>query len=167
MKRAILILLVGLLLCLTGFAGVYYGLTARHRAMMSSQTPELAWLQKEFHLSDAELNAIQRLHDAYLPQCAALCARIEERNQKIRELLAAQKKVSPEIEALLRESADLRLACQENMLKHFVEVSRAMPPDQGARYLAWVQQKTLTMPHEAQNAAAVNPDADPPHHHAH
>jgi hypothetical protein len=29
------------------------------------------------------------------------------------------------------------------MMQHFYEVSRAMPPDQGKRYLTWVQQETL------------------------
>jgi hypothetical protein len=29
------------------------------------------------------------------------------------------------------------------MLKHFMEVSRGMPPEQGRRYLAWVEQRTL------------------------
>jgi hypothetical protein len=29
------------------------------------------------------------------------------------------------------------------MLKHFQEVSRAMPPEQGRRYLAWVQEQTV------------------------
>ncbi len=28
------------------------------------------------------------------------------------------------------------------MLKHFFEVSRAMSPEQGRRYLAWVQEQT-------------------------
>ncbi len=29
------------------------------------------------------------------------------------------------------------------MMQHFYEVSRAMPPEQGKRYLAWVQSETL------------------------
>jgi hypothetical protein len=28
------------------------------------------------------------------------------------------------------------------MLKHFFEVSRTMPPEQGKRYLAWVRENT-------------------------
>jgi hypothetical protein len=29
------------------------------------------------------------------------------------------------------------------MLRHFYEVSRTMPPEQGRRYLAWVQERTF------------------------
>jgi hypothetical protein len=29
------------------------------------------------------------------------------------------------------------------MLQHFYEVSRTMPPEQGRRYLAWVQERTI------------------------
>jgi hypothetical protein len=29
------------------------------------------------------------------------------------------------------------------MLQHFYDVSRTMPPEQGKRYLAWVQQQTV------------------------
>jgi hypothetical protein len=28
------------------------------------------------------------------------------------------------------------------MLRHFLEVSRTMPPEQGQRYLQWVEQQT-------------------------
>ena len=38
------------------------------------------------------------------------------------------------------------------MLKHFFEVSRTMPPEQGRRYLTWVQEQTClreqTMNHD-------------------
>jgi hypothetical protein len=50
--------------------------------------------------------------------------------------------MTPEIEAAVAESARLRGECQRNMLKHFYEVSRTMPPEQGRRYLAWVQERT-------------------------
>ena len=39
-------------------------------------------------------------------------------------------------EEKLVEIASLRARCQADMLRHFDDVSRAMPPAQGARYLA-------------------------------
>ena len=51
--------------------------------------------------------------------------------------------MTPQIESLLNESAQLRAECQAKMLQHFYEVSRAMPPAQGKRYLAWVHQQTI------------------------
>jgi hypothetical protein len=41
------------------------------------------------------------------------------------------------------ELCELRARCQLEMLRHFVEVSQAMPPDQGKRYLAEMQRITL------------------------
>src|ERR1039458_7466301 len=43
----------------------------------------------------------------------------------------------------LAEVAALRAKCQANMLEHFYEVSQAMPPEQGRRYLAEMQCLTL------------------------
>jgi hypothetical protein len=34
------------------------------------------------------------------------------------------------------------------MLQHFFEVSRTMPPAQGARYLAWISEQTFLRSHE-------------------
>jgi hypothetical protein len=39
--------------------------------------------------------------------------------------------------------AQMRAECETEMLRHFLEVSRTMPVEQGKRYLAWVEQQTL------------------------
>ncbi len=36
----------------------------------------------------------------------------------------------------------MRSAFQSGMLKHFFEVSRIMPPEEGKRYLAWAKENT-------------------------
>ena len=56
--------------------------------------------------------------------------------------IGATTQMTPEIEKLLADRAGMRANCQADMLKHFFEVSRAMPPEQGKRYLAWVQTQT-------------------------
>lgn len=146
MKKGGLILLAGLVLGAAAFAGFYYAGTARCRSMLQGPQPELAWLKREFGLSDAEFTRITALHEAYLPQCAARCQVIEEQNAKLRELLARSPSMTPEIERLLTERATTRAQCEAEMLKHFQEVSRAMPPEQGRRYLAWVQEQTVLHP---------------------
>ena len=40
-------------------------------------------------------------------------------------------------------NSQLQAECQASMLRHFYQVSQAMPPEQGRRYLAWVQEKTI------------------------
>ena len=111
--------------------------------MVESKTPELAWLQQEFHLSDAEFKRISELHEQYLSGCAERCHQIDLKNQELAHLLEATNNVSPEIQRALADAAQLRAQCQSSMLQHFYDVSRTMPPEQGKRYLAWVRSKTL------------------------
>jgi hypothetical protein len=111
--------------------------------MEKSQVPELAWLKQEFHLDDAEFARISQLHEQYLAGCAERCRRIDLKNQELTKLLTATNTITPEIERLLSDAAQLRAECQKNMLQHFYEVSRTMPADQSKRYLAWVHEQTI------------------------
>ena len=62
---------------------------------------------------------------------------------ELKRLLANTNAVTPEIQKTLAEAAQLRADCQKEMLQHFYDVSRTMPPEQGKRYLAWVQRSTV------------------------
>jgi hypothetical protein len=152
MKSGLTILVAGLALCLAAFGGFYFFGTASQRDMIRSQQPELAWLQKEFKLSDAELTRITRLHDAYQPHCMEMCRRIDEQGRNLKALLNGTNTVTPAIEAALTESARLRAECQRDMLQHFYEVSRTMPPAQGRRYLEWISKRTFMPSHDEMNA---------------
>lgn len=77
MKSRIAVLVTGLLIGTAAFWGFYHFGTASHRGLLHEQTPELAWLQKEFNLSDADLSRIARLHEGYQPHCDVMCQRIE------------------------------------------------------------------------------------------
>src|ERR1035437_507404 len=108
MKRGGIILVLGLLLAGPACLDFYYLGTASCRKMMRESQPELAWLKKEFNLSDAEFARISELHEAYLPQCRERCRRIGEQNAKLQELLAQSTTVTPEIRSLLAERAKTR-----------------------------------------------------------
>ena len=143
MKKGTLILVLGLVAAAVAYGCIYFACTASARSLQQSKRPELAWLKEEFNLSDAEFKRVAELHAAYLPQCAEMCRQIDDQNQRLRKLLTATNQMTTEIEAAIAESSRLRGECQSNMLKHFYEVSRTMPPDQGRRYLAWVQERTF------------------------
>ena len=143
MRKGTYILLLGLVLATAGFSSFYYFCTASCREMMHGPQPELAWLKKEFKLSDSEFARLLQLHAAYLPQCAARCQRVEEQNEKLRQLFVQATNVTPELQNLLAERARMRADCEAEMMKHFWEVSRTMPPEQGRRYLAWVEEQTF------------------------
>jgi hypothetical protein len=166
MKRGILILALGLVGAVVAFCCVYLMGTAKPRALMQSAQPELAWLKHEFNLGDAEFTRIAELHAGYLPQCRERCVRIDELNDQLSNTLANATQVTPDIEKLLSERAQMRATCQSEMLKHFFEVSRTMPPDQGKRYLAWARDNTClreqAMDHGTDNHAATTKPAHQP-----
>lgn len=166
MKRGPLILVLGVVGAVVAYCCVYLMGTAKPRAMMQSPIPELAWLKHEFNLGDAEFKRISELHAGYLPQCMELCRRIDELNNKLSNALAIATHVTPELEELLNERAQMRARCQAEMLKHFFEVRRTMPPEQGRRYLAWARDNTClseqAMDHGADNHAATTTPAQHP-----
>ena len=147
MKRAMLILLAGVILGAAAYACLYLAGTASRRDLALNTAPELLWLKQEFDLTETEFQRISQLHEAYLPHCAAMCARIEARQSELKELVAKTNTLTAQIEGKLAETSQLRLECQTMMLRHFYEVSRTMRPDQGKRYLAWVQEKTFLPDH--------------------
>ncbi len=142
MHRGFQILALGLVLAAMAYAISYLAGTAETRQLLHSPQPELAWLKKAYQLSDADFARISQLHNAYLPKCAAHCRRIDELNQNLERALSEASTVTPEIKTLLAERAEERADCQAEMLDHFFQVSRTMPPEQGRRYLDWVQRHT-------------------------
>jgi Heavy-metal resistance len=148
MKRAVIILIGGLVLGLAAGFGAYHWRTAPERAMMCSDQPELSWLQHEYKLNDAEFARISKLHNEHLTRCNELCERIAATNSLVRLQIGGATNVTPEMEKLLNDAAALRVECQKQMLAHFLEVSKEMPAEQGRRYLAWVQDQIFSMSHE-------------------
>ena len=143
MKRAWLILISGFAAAALAYACFYHLCMADAHRLAHSEAPELAWLKEEFQLGDAEFKRISALHESYLEGCAERCRLIDEKNGALRDMLARTNTVTPEIQLALAEAAQLRAECQQQMLQHFYEVSQSMPSEQGRRYLAWVQGRTL------------------------
>ena len=143
MKRSWIILVSGFALALLAYFGFYFIGSAHYHSIEHADEPELAWLKKEFHINDAEFARICQMHESYLSGCAERCRRIDEKNEQLKLLLASTNNVTPEIEKILTEAAQLRADCQKKMLAHFYDVSRTMPPEQGRRYLTWVQEQTI------------------------
>ena len=161
MRRGFLILGSGVIAAVVAYYCFYLAGTSDPRTWLQSRQPELVWLKQEFKLSDAEFARLSQLHESYLPQCRERCRRIREMNDKLGQLLATTSDVTPAVESALAERAKMRSECQAEMLKHFFAVSRTMPPEQGRRYLTWVQEQTClreqTMTHdEAPPTVAVS-----------
>ena len=86
---------------------------------------------------------MRQLHEGYLPKCQEMCSRIAQKKGELEAALSLSQGVTPEVEEKLLELATLRSQCQAQMLRHFHEVSLAMPPEQGGRYLTAMEEATL------------------------
>ena len=142
MKSPLAIVALALCVAATTFTASYLiaqRLCARHVV----QTDELEWLRQEFSLNDADLARVRKLHEGYLPKCAEMCGRIATKKQELEQALAGQSNLTAAAENNLSELGTLRAQCQTEMLRHFVDVSQAMPPEQGKRYLTEMQRLTL------------------------
>jgi hypothetical protein len=170
MNRSLVILLGALALCAALLGGSYAVSRRVCQSCMSKSVSDLDWLQQEFHLSDAELARIQKLHEGYLPKCAEMCAKIAAKKSELETALGpdthvgvnSTTNVNPAARQKLAELAALRAQCQAQMLQHFTEVSQTMPPEQGRRYLAEMQRLTLGL-HE-QTESSMSGTAGHEHH---
>lgn len=143
MRRYFLILFGVAGLGVVVFGGSYLLAQRICTRQLANPADDLAWLRQEFRLSDAEMAFIRKLHDGYLPKCHAMCERIAAKKRELAEALADATNVTPVAEQRLAELGALRAECQAQMLRHFAEVSQAMPQEQGRRYLDKMRQLTL------------------------
>lgn len=151
-----------LVLCALVTAGAVFTLTSRAVARWCAEClvhpqDDLEWLRREFQLGSEEMARIRELHAGYLPRCQAFCTQIATKKSALAAELSTQGTLTPRAEALVREIAELRAECQTQMLRHFTEVSQAMPPDQGRRYLAEMQRLTLGFHEQTERAMAPSP----------
>ena len=127
---------------------------------LTRPTDDLDWLRVEFDLKQTDLVRIRHLHEAYIPTCQDYCNRIATKKNALQEDLSGGDAATEEVEQKLTEIAVLRAQCQAAMLRHFQEVSQAMPPEPGQRYLAEMQRLTLGY-HEQIEASMTRPGSVP------
>jgi len=164
MRRSLLILLA-MLLAGVAIIGASYALGRQVcTRQLAGGGDDLAWLRREFRLGDAEMQRIRQLHEGYLPKCHENCARIAAKKQELQAILDQAQAMTPEAQQKLAEVAALRAECQANMLAHFYEVSRAMTPEQGRRYLAEMQRLTLGFHEQIENTMSPDTSAHHGHH---
>ncbi len=110
--------------------------------------PELEWLRREFNLGATEFERISSLHLAYIPTCEALCGKIAVARGNVQKLVLAERSVTPELEAALREEAALRAECQTAMLRQIYVTADALPPEKAAAYLEMMLPAVMEMTSE-------------------
>lgn len=123
MKNGLITLLVVLAAGVLSF-GVFYAMNDAPAVRRAAREGDaMAWLQAEFHLSQAQFAAIKKLHADYGRQCSEHCRAIMEARQR---------------GASATEQASLEKICVDAMTEHFRKVAALMSPGEGERYLAIV-----------------------------
>jgi hypothetical protein len=162
MNRSLIIVLGALALGAALFGSSYVVSQRLCQVCIAQPAGGLDWLRKEYHLNDAEMVRIQKLHADYLSQCAEMCQMVAAKKQELSAALNNTTNVSPVAEQKLSELAACRVQCQSQMLRYFVQVSQVMPPAEGRRYLADMQNFTLGL--QGGNEQSMSPTAEHEHH---
>ena len=122
----------------SAFAGywIYYQCTtAPARSMLTQSGGEMEWLRHEYHLSDAQFSRIRELHREYAPKCDLMCEKIARANDRLDQLIKANKTFTAEVDAAMNECVTVQAECRRALLRHIYEGGAEMSPKDGARYL--------------------------------
>jgi small-conductance mechanosensitive channel len=158
MNRSAVRLLGALALGAAVFAGSYFASRHAYVVTVSRSADDLSWLRDEFHVSNTEMARIRQLHEDYKPQCAKMCALISAKNAEVQAALGNSTNVTAEAQKKLTELGELRAECQGQMLRHFVTVSQAMPPEEGRRYLAEMEKIALGSHEQIEHSMSADPE---------
>jgi hypothetical protein len=123
-------------------AALAFGVTcALLRPAPTADADEIAWMQKEFHLTPTQTSVIEQLHTDYHPVCMSHCKLIKQARDKL--------SVSSDIATDQAELTRLEAVCRDATLAHLQRVAAVMSPDEGARFLALVTPKVSGQSHDA------------------
>jgi len=142
MKRLVVILALAVLLGAGAYA-LSYGIARCTFCRAPGADDPSSWLHQEFHLNEAQYAQVKKLETDYYPHCADMCSRIEQSHLALKKLILANGSMTPEVEAALTKDNAVQQQCREDMLRHFYEVSQAMPPAEGRRYLQIMQAQVV------------------------
>lgn len=109
----------------------------------------MAWLRADFHLTDAQYAAVQKLHQAYAGSCAEHCRMIQEATKARNALQSASRSDPTAMLDAEKKLQELRAHCETAITRHVREVAALMSPDEGQRYLALVLPKIADFDHRA------------------
>jgi len=143
MKKTLIILTVSILAGVAAFSLMRSHKAAASGGALLDSMPELAWVRKDLGLTEEQFAKVSELHAAYRPKCLELCRHISEAHAKLASLTRRDRDVTPELEAAIREHADVHARCQQAMLKHIYETAATLDEKRAGRYLDTMLPYTL------------------------
>lgn len=122
---------------------------AQSHAILLDQMPELAWLRRELRLTDEQYAAVRKLHLDYRPKCESMCRRIADAAQQAESLAAANRQLTPELDAALRRCGEVHADCRRAMIEHLYQTAAVLDQEQAKRYLDSMLPHALGAPQHA------------------
>lgn len=109
----------------------------------------MGWMRADFGLTDAQFDAIQKLHDAYSLVCEEHCREIQKASHVRAVLRAAPQSDAAALAAADRRVEELQQICESAIATHVRQCASHMPPEAAQRYLALVLPKIKDFDHVA------------------
>jgi Heavy-metal resistance len=127
------------------FGVVFAGLAAAVAAflVMQNRSSPMNWLRTEFALTDSQARKVELIHAEYEADCAEMCARITQTDERLENLIRSSQKITPEIQAAIVETDRLRSECRAKMLEHFYRIAAELPVEKQSDYLTVVLPSVL------------------------
>jgi hypothetical protein len=136
MKKLIILILLPILAGSVAFCLMRsHKIAASKGGPLLDALPELTWVKTDLKLNDEQFSKVTALHVAYRPKCVELCKAISDAHKKLAELTRRDGQFTPELEAAIREHAEVHAECQRAMLKHLYETAATLDDEQARRYL--------------------------------
>ncbi|MDF1754521.1 MAG: periplasmic heavy metal sensor [Verrucomicrobiales bacterium] len=133
MRKALSILGV-IALSFVTYCVIHRSITVEARAALLSDCPELIWLKREYSLSADQFEKIQALHNRHDVECKELCRALSATQKGLQAVIITEPLGSASVQSALASWRDQQAVSQDSILKHMMDVSREMDPEQGKRY---------------------------------
>jgi hypothetical protein len=139
MRRAILVLLLGLGAGSLAHFGYYY---SRRPCTSGSLDCELGWIRSELRLSDAQFAEIKELHEVSGPQLVALAAQVARLRREL-DAFENERRTADRIDFLefahfVEERRAMDRQCKDSARQLVESSARIMTPEQRERYLSLI-----------------------------
>ena len=130
MRRGLIVLAAAMAIGFLATIGVYF--------WKSENSSSASWLRARFALDDQEARTVERIHNQYQVECASMCARIAQTDDRLAKLISDAQQVTPEIQNAIVETDRLRSECRVKMLEHFYRIAAELPAKRRGEYLQMV-----------------------------
>jgi Heavy-metal resistance len=111
--------------------------------LVQDRSTPVSWLRAEFSLNEQQARKVEQIHSEYEADCAQMCARIAQTDERLAKLICSSQTMTPDIQAAIVETDRLRSECRTKMLEHFYRIAGELPARKQREYLEVVLPSVL------------------------